>query len=70
MQFLLENIEWIFSGIGVAIVTGVVQVKNKKKEKSNYVIKKSKQTKISRNEIADIKIISCEKTIIEGNKSL
>lgn len=48
-KFLLQNIQWIFSGIGVVIVSGIFKMLRKKEKSSAQIQMKQKSGKNSSN---------------------
>ena len=70
MQFIFENIQWIFSGIGVVIITGIFSYLAKNKNNSDLSdinVHRSKQVVIKNNKNEKIDVHSSEKVTIEGN---
>lgn len=49
MNFLIENYEWIFSGIGVVIVGFLIRLLRPKKKSSEKKIKQTNQNNITIN---------------------
>lgn len=68
MEIILEHIKWIFSGIGVIVLSAIARIIYNKCKK-NINVDNSKWTEIRGNENIDIKVSSSEDTIIVGNKS-
>lgn len=69
MEFIMEHISWVFSGIGVSALGLLINYVIKKKQaKSRIDVKKSRKVKIKDNDNADISLSNCDDVTIEGNK--
>lgn len=71
MEFFNDHVKWIFSGIGVAVLSGIIGLFLQRKNKSGsaIVIKHSKRVAVRDNEDPDIDISNSKDVEIEGNFS-
>ena len=72
IQFIYDNIQWIFSGIGVAVLTGVIGffLNKRKKNGNGIIVKKSQGVKVKDNMNEEINVSGSKNVTIEGNKNV
>lgn len=72
MDFVLEHLEWIFSGIGASLIGLLITNFSQKKKKKGIPgidVKKAKKVNISSNENFNISVTNSQDVTIEGNKN-
>jgi len=70
IEFIYDNVQWIFSGIGVVVLTSVVgYIFNKRKKKGkSIIVKNSQRVKVKDNMNEEINVSRSKDVTIEGNK--
>lgn len=69
MEYIIESIPWIFSGIGATIIGYLINRSRKQKRSEQGVtVDKSKRVFVKRNINTDIVVQNSNDVTIEGNK--
>lgn len=71
LQFIYDNVQWIFSGIGVVALTTIIGLifKKAKKTDRSILVKKSERVHVKDNENERVNISKSKDIIVEGNKN-